>query len=216
MLQSKQAVQKSDTTLNSKKIHIVSATVAAAGAPAATNISPGVKSTIGTSSIAGLHLKFVVDSVNNDQVGVYFTPNGSDKFEQNDALDLDGQSGKVYLSSYSSDGVRTSINSLGNYTGGKRVKLFAKAYAAGIYQMQMTDISNFDTTDYSVFLIDNLKADSLDLTLYKSYNFNYAPGTGSDSTRFVLAIEHKLCTILCIVNLCRAKSYPGCAIKLVG
>ena len=138
-----------------------------------------------------LHLKFVVDSVDNDEVALAFNKAWSDKYDSNDSFDLDGQSGKVYLSSYTSDNVRTSVNALGDYTGGKRVKLFVKAYIAGIFQVQMTDIKNFDTSDYSVFLIDNLKSDSLDLTLYKSYNFNYAPGTASDSTRFVLAIEHK-------------------------
>lgn len=138
-----------------------------------------------------LHLKFVVDSVDNDEVALAFNKAWSDKYDGNDSFDLDGQSGKVYLSSYTSDGVRTSVNALGDYTGGKRVKLFVKAYIAGIFQVQMTDIKYFDTSDYSVFLMDNLLKDSLDLTLYKSYNFNYAPGTANDSTRFVIVIEHK-------------------------
>jgi hypothetical protein len=158
---------------------------------------------------ATLHLKFTVDSLNNDEVAIAFNKAWSDKFDGNDSFDLDGQSGKVYLSSYSTDGVRTSVNALGDYTGGKRVKLFVKATAAGIYPLAMTDISNFNTSQYSVFLIDNLLKDSLDLTLYKSYNFNYTPGTANDSTRFVLVIEHKPIPHYALLTFAGQKVTPG-------
>jgi hypothetical protein len=158
---------------------------------------------------ATLHLKFTVDSLNNDEVAIAFNKAWSDKFDGNDSFDLDGQSNKVYLSSYSTDGVRTSVNALGDYTGGKRVKLFVKAAAAGIYPLAMTDISNFNTSQYSVFLIDNLLKDSLDLTLYKSYNFNYAPGTANDSTRFVLVIEHKPIPHYALLTFAGQKVTPG-------
>ena len=142
-------------------------------------------------AIAGLHLKLVMDSLTYDECGLYFDKKWSDNSDNNDAKDLDGTGGKVYLSSYSADDVRTSINALSDYKGGKRVKLYVRFSAAGIYKLQMSDIANFNTNKYSVFLIDNMLKDSLDLTLYQSYNFNYAPGTANDSTRFVLAIEHK-------------------------
>jgi hypothetical protein len=158
---------------------------------------------------AQLHLKFVVDSINNDEVALAFNKAWSDKYDVNDSFDLDGQSGKVYLSSYSADNVRTAINALGDYTGGKNVKLFVKAATAGIFQLQMSDIKNFDTANYSVFLLDKLKADSLDLTLYKSYNFNYAPGTANDSTRFVLAIEHKPVPYYALLSFAGQKVTPG-------
>jgi hypothetical protein len=158
---------------------------------------------------AGLHLKFVVDSTDNDEIGVYFNKAWSDKYDNNDVFDMDGNSGKVYLSSYTSDDIRTAINSLGDYKGGKRVKLYVKSATAGIFQLQMTDIANFNTNKYSVFLIDNLLKDSLDLTLYKSYNFNYGPGTANDSTRFVLAIEHKPIPHYALVAFAGAKVTAG-------
>jgi hypothetical protein len=159
---------------------------------------------------AGLHLKFVVDSVDYDEVGIFFNKAWSDKFDKYDSFDMDGQSSKVYLSSYTSDGVRTSINALGDYTGGKRVPLYVVADATGIYQIQMSDIENFDTKDYSVFLIDNMLKDSLDLTLYKSYNFNYTAGaTAQYSTRFVLAIEHKPVPYYALLTFAGQKVTPG-------
>jgi hypothetical protein len=163
------------------------------------------------STFMGLHLKLVMDSLTSDECGLYFNPGYSDKFDNNDALDLDGTGGKVYLSSYTSDDVRTSINSMGNYavTGGKRVKLLVKFSASGLYKLQMSDIANFKSGCYSVFLLDNLLKDSLDLTLYKSYNFNYTVGTANDSTRFVLAIEHKPVPHYALLSFAGAKSTQG-------
>jgi hypothetical protein len=129
------------------------------------------------SAVAALHLKLVKDSSTYDECGLYFNKKWSDNFDQNDAIDMDGTYAQAYLSSYSADNVRTSINTLSDYTSGKQVKLYARFNTSGIYQLQLSDISNFDTENYSVFLIDNLLKDSLDLTLYKSYNFNYTPGT---------------------------------------
>jgi hypothetical protein len=157
-----------------------------------------------------LHLKLVVDSVNYDEVAIAFNKAWSDKFDKYDSFDLDGQSDQAYLSSYTSDGVRTSVNAMGDYTGGKRIPLYVVAGNTGIYQLQLSDISHFDTQDYSVFLIDNLLKDSLDLTLYKSYNFNYTAGaTNEYSTRFVLAIEHKPVPYYALLTFAGQKVTPG-------
>jgi hypothetical protein len=163
-------------------------------------------------AVPGLHLKLVQDSVNYDECGVYFYKKFSDNFDSNDARDLDGTGGQVYLSSYSADDVLTSINTMGDYKGGKRVKLFVKFSTTGIYQLQMEDIANFNTNKYSVFLLDKMLNDSLDLTLYKSYNFNYTPGTPNDSTRFVLAIEHKPIPHYALLVFSGQKSSQGVAL----
>jgi hypothetical protein len=156
-----------------------------------------------------LHLKLVQDSLNYDECGLYFNSAWSDKFDGNDAADLDGVGNNAFLSSYTSDNVRTSINMLSDYTAGKRVPLFVKFSATGIYQLQLEDLLNFKSANYSVFLIDNLQKDSLDLTLYKSYNFNYTPGTANDSTRFVLAIEHKPVPHYALLSFAGAKNTDG-------
>jgi hypothetical protein len=161
--------------------------------------------------IAGMHLKLVMDSLTYDECGLYFNTGWSDKSDNNDAKDLDGTGGKVYLSSYSSDDLRTSINAMSDYAvaGGKRVKLFVKFSASGLYKLQLADIANFKSANYRVFLIDNMLKDSLDLTLYKSYNFNYVAGTANDSTRFVLAIEHKPVPHYALLSFSGAKSTDG-------
>jgi hypothetical protein len=190
----------------------VSVPVANVSVPASPNTaSAAVVNTTPAPDVTGMHLKLVQDSVDYDECGLYFNKSYSDKFDSNDAIDQDGVGGKVYLSSYSLDKVRTSINSLGDYavSGGKRVPLFVKFSTTGIYQLQLEDLANFNKGSYSVFLLDKMLNDSLDLTLYKSYNFNYTPGTANDSTRFVLAIEHKPVPHYALLSFSGAKSTDG-------
>jgi hypothetical protein len=138
----------------------------------------------------GLHMKLILDDVSFDECGIYFHPSGADTYNPNDAIDLDGVAPKVFLSSFTTDGVRTGINTLANYTKGKRIKLYVKALTDGIYKLNLEDISNIDTINYKVYLIDKKLNDSLDMVHYKTYTFNFAAAdTGSFANRFVLALE---------------------------
>jgi len=141
---------------------------------------------------AGLHLKLEEDSVIYDEVGIYFSNAWSDKYDNNDSFDLDGLNPQVYLSSFTSDSVRTSINALSSYTSGKRVKLYVKAVADGSYTLSMEDFTNIDTSLYNVYLVDNLQKDSVNMVTTKSYTFSLvAADTSAFSSRFVLAVELK-------------------------
>jgi len=148
-----------------------------------------------TNTLTGLHLQLTKDSIVHTQTGIYFDPSWSDAYSrQEDAIDLDGLSPKVYLSSYSSDqkGLRLSINQLSDYIRGKQVRLYVKATTDGIYKLQLADILNIDTVNYKVYLIDKKLNDSLDMVHYKSYTFNfYTADTASFANRFLLAIEPK-------------------------
>ncbi|WP_428327325.1 T9SS type A sorting domain-containing protein [Mucilaginibacter sp.] len=142
-------------------------------------------------TLKGLHLKVSQETDGIDEVGVYFNSKWSDKYDIDDALDLDGASSKVFLSSYTSDGVRTAINKLTDFTKNKTVKLFVKGTTDGLYNLSLTDMVNIDTTLYNVFLLDHFAKDSLDLRRYKSYAFRVttADTTSYGANRFELAIE---------------------------
>lgn len=152
-------------------------------------LPPSSKTNIST----GLHLKLSMDNVNIDECGIYFRSDWKDTYDEKyDSFDLDGVSPKVFLSSYSSDNVRTSVNALSDYTYGKRIKLFVKATTDGIYKLNLEDIINVDTTNYKVYLLDKKLNDSLDMVHYTTYTFNfYTADTASFANRFVLAIERK-------------------------
>ena len=144
-------------------------------------------------ALNGLHLQLSKDNTYYTQTGIYFSTKWSDAYSQiEDAMDLDGATPKVYLSSYSSDGKRLSINELGDYAQGKRIKLYAGATSSGVYSISLADFMNIDTVNYKVFLIDRKMNDSLDLVHYKSYAFNINNSDTSTygANRFVLAIEH--------------------------
>ena len=141
---------------------------------------------------AGLHLKLVQDSVSYDEIGIYFSNAWSDKYDTNDSYDLDGLNTHVYLSSFTSDSVRVSINALSSYTNGKRVKLYVRAVADGSYTLSMEDFINIDTGLYSVYLVDNQQKDSVNLVSTPKYTFSLvAADTSAYSDRFVLAVGLK-------------------------
>ncbi|WP_428327328.1 DUF2341 domain-containing protein [Mucilaginibacter sp.] len=141
--------------------------------------------------LKGLHLKLEQVGVYNDECGVYFDNKWNDKYDIDDAYDLDGVSSKVYISTYTSDSVRTAINKLSDFNKNKKVRIFVKATTDGVYNLTMTDIANIDTTLYNVFLLDHYKKDSLDMRRYKSYAFDIktADTNSFGANRFELAIE---------------------------
>jgi hypothetical protein len=148
---------------------------------------------IPTTDSTGLHLQLTLDSANFAQTGIYFSTTASDKYQQpEDAVQIDGGTPQVFLSSYSSDSVKLSINTLADYTYGKRVRLYASAVNSGVYALSLANIAQMDTADYRIYLVDNLQKDSLDLVHYKTYTFNIntADTTTYGSNRFVLAIDH--------------------------
>lgn len=162
---------------------------------------------------AGLHLQIIKDSLVNAACGIYFNKKYDDNFQiGGDALDLDGASPKVYMSSYSADGIRTSINELSDYAGkGKKIKLFVKATSSGMYNLSLLDITNIDTINYRIYLIDHLKNDSLDIAKYKTYAFNL---TTTDTTtfganRFVLSIQPTSTSKYLLVTFTAQKASNG-------
>jgi len=161
-----------------------------------------------TTVLSGLHLMLKQDSTNYTFCGIYFNKNWSDAYDnKTDAFDLGGLGAKVLLSSYTSDNVRTGINSLGDYSKGKKIKLYVMATTDGIYHLTLNDIANIDTTNFNVYLIDNANNDSLDMVHYKTYNFNLtAADTAAFHNRFVLVIERKAMPLYSLVTFAGQKA----------
>jgi len=143
-------------------------------------------------SLSGLHLMLELDSNTTESCGIFFVDGDSDGNDNDDGIYLSGFGQKVQMSSYTADGLSTSINAMADYKKGKRIKLFVKAAADGQYSISMTDIQNINTSLYNVYLVDNLNKDSLDMVQYKTYKFDLvAADTASFANRFVLAVEKK-------------------------
>lgn len=172
------------------------------------SFSAPVQETIPT----GMHLQLTKDSMVNTQCGIYFAKEWDDKFHNTeDALDLDGASPKVYLSSYSADGVRTSINQLADYKQtGKKIKLYVRATSSGLYNLDLVDI-NADTAQYKFYLIDHFKNDSLDIGRYKSYAFNIVTADTATfgANRFELSVQQQPASKYKLVTFTAQKATDG-------
>ena len=159
-----------------------------------TNASSPNPPQINAESNAGLHLQMTLNNADYAQTGIYYSSTDSDKYvPAEDALQVDGGTPLVYLSSYSSDSVKLSINNMANYGSGKRVRLYANAVSSGVYSMSLADVTDMDTSAYNIFLVDNKMRDSIDMVQYKTYAFtlNTSDATTFGANRFVLAIDHK-------------------------
>ena len=131
------------------------------GEKAATQQSTGSSLLLGTPKqtdqpLSGLYMKMVQDSATYHYCGIYFRSDWASTFKTGDAIELDGASPKVYMSSYTSDGVQTAVNHQPDYTAGINVKLYANATTDGIYHLNIEGIRNIDTL-YDIFLIDHYK-----------------------------------------------------------
>jgi hypothetical protein len=142
-------------------------------------------------AISGFYMKLEQDSLINDYCGIYFDGD-SDDFDINDAVDLDGASPKVYMSSYTADGRRTGINALSDYKDGKIIKLYVNATTNGLYKLKIEQIKNIDAI-YDIWLKDNYKNDSLDLRSNDTYNFNIIRSDAASigASRFEIVIRKK-------------------------
>ena len=140
--------------------------------------------------VDGLHLKVALDSVTYNECGIYFGSAWSDNFDNNDAIDIAGTTQKIDLSSLTADGNHVGINSMSGYTKGKRVALYVKAATDGNYSFSLSDMQNMDTTMFHVYLVDNLKKDSVDIIKTKyAFTITNADTTTYGANRFVLAID---------------------------
>ena len=142
---------------------------------------------------AGLHLKFELDSVVYDEIGIYYSNAWSDNYDENDSFDLDGLDPQVYLSSFTADGVRVSINAWSSYTIPARIRLYVRANNSGNYTLSLEDFTNIDTSLYAINLIDNQQKDSVNMAQFSTYKFSItnAADTTQWDNRFVLSIETK-------------------------
>jgi len=144
-------------------------------------------------ALAGLHLQLSADSIINTQTGIYFNNDWSDSYCPNeDAVDISPVT-KIHLASFSSDGSQLETNELGDYTRGKRIKLYTCGTITGIYNLSLADITNIDTAANNIYLVDKKMNDSLDMVRYRSYAFNIVAGdtTTYGANRFILAIDPK-------------------------
>jgi hypothetical protein len=161
-------------------------------------------------ALTGLYMKIERDSTTYDYCGIYFRKDWSATFAEDDAKDMNGTTGPVVMSSFSSDNIRASVNHMPDYTQGVNVKLYANASAGGQYKLKIEDIRNIDTL-YDIYLIDHYKKDSLDIRRYGTYLFDISKADTSSfgASRFELSVRPRPLPAYKLLNFVAQKVTGG-------
>ncbi|WP_133230860.1 T9SS type A sorting domain-containing protein [Mucilaginibacter psychrotolerans] len=158
-----------------------------------------------------MRLKLVKDSVNTDDILMYFKTDGSNVYDPfNDAEDLGGISAQVSLSNVDSAGHLVAFKNLPPLAEGNKFKISVNATTTGIYQLQGSEFETLNKR-YDTFLLDHYKQDSLLISTYKVYNFNIdksVPATfGAD--RFEIVFHKKNLPPYSLLQLTASKALEG-------
>lgn len=141
--------------------------------PTTGSLTPG--NTANTDTIVNItgfiKLELKKDTINQDNIVIYFTPKASTNFAPAEDAPLFSGFGNQSLSSISSDGIPLSVNELPLKQHGDRIRLDATAKTSGLYKLSLLQRDSIPRR-YHIWLMDQLKKDSLDLSVHCSYNFD--------------------------------------------
>jgi hypothetical protein len=156
-----------------------------------------------------LRLQMAVDSINTDDILIRFNKGVKPEFDQIADAPYKVGSGKVSLSSFSSDRVSLAINLQPLPTQSEKIGLNINATADGIYQLNMKQLVGIPQL-FDVWLMDAYKKDSLDMRHNPTYRFNvYRSDTTSfGANRFSLVIRQNPAYAYRLLNFTAAK-VPG-------
>jgi hypothetical protein len=145
-----------------------------------------------------LKLKMVnpADSSAADDIAIAFDNAGKVTYDgTEDAFDFGGN-GTVALSSFSSDNVKLAINTYPAITNTTKIKLGAVSLLTGSFNMVASNLASLDSK-YQAKLIDNYKADTIQLSANSTYAFDVnrtIPATYADG-RFEVVFSETPITI---------------------
>lgn len=159
--------------------------------PTAGSLNPG--NTTNTDTIVNvtgfIRLELKKDTNNKDNIVLYFTPKASASYlPAEDAIFRQGFANQN-LASISSDGYPLSVNELPLKEHGDRVRLEVIAKTSGLYKLSLLQTDSIPAR-YHVWLLDQLKKDSLDLSAHCGYSFDIVTTdtTTYGKNRFVVKV----------------------------
>jgi trimeric autotransporter adhesin len=158
-----------------------------------------------------LRLQMTMDSINTDDIYIGFNAAASSKDDFSQDAPYKPGSGKVSLSSISSDNVVLAINKLPLPKLTPTImRLKVNATSDGVYKLNMTEMTAIPQL-FEIWLRDAYKNDSLDMRHNKTYAFNlYNADTNSfGSKRFSLVIRQNPALGIHLLNFTAAKVQGG-------
>jgi hypothetical protein len=159
-----------------------------------------------------MRLQVSVDSVNNDDIALVFNSSAPTAFNPTvDARYLQGNNAIEGLSSFSSDNVKLSINSVPLPGAAPRViRLSVNAGYTGTFTFTRTQLDEIPKL-YDIWLMDKLKNDSLDIRNNATYAFDVslADTTTYGDNRFALVIRQNPALMVHLLSFTATKAMGG-------
>ncbi|MBS1523087.1 MAG: hypothetical protein JST50_18950 [Bacteroidetes bacterium] len=160
--------------------------------PTGGSLAPG--NTANTDTVVNItgfiKLELKKDTVNKDNIVIYFTPKSSSNYVPGEDAPFFQGFGAESITSISSDGIPLSVNELPLKQLGDCVKLGVYGKTDGVYKLSLLQKDSIPAR-YHVWLMDQLKKDSLDLSIHCTYNFDIvtADTTTFGKNRFAVKIR---------------------------
>ena len=159
-----------------------------------------------------LRLKLVADSLDADDIVIWFNSNATAKYSgREDAMYIQGSGALEGLSSFSADSIPLAINCLPLPKQTQQIiRLNVTAAQSGIYTFQRTELTAIPQI-YNIWLIDKYKKDSLDIRNNTTYAFNLdLTDTASfGSSRFQIVIRQDPSLAVHLLNFTATKTPNG-------
>jgi len=118
-----------------------------------------------------LRLQIALDTINTDGTIINFDDNSKAAFDPNEDARYRAGTGKVNLSSFSSDHTALAINQLPLIHRGQRIALNAGATKDGTYAIKMTDVQGIPQL-LNIWLKDKYLKDSVNMRIDSTYSFS--------------------------------------------
>jgi len=159
-----------------------------------------------------MRLKLMIDTLNYDDIALIFNSSASPKYSNTeDALYIRSSGAPEGLSSFSDDSAKLSINSLPlPGLAQKVIRLSVDATYTGTYTLQKTQLDAVPKL-YDIWLMDDLKKDSLDIRNNSTYVFDVdaSDTTTFGSNRFRLIIRQNPALMVHLLNFAATKATGG-------
>jgi len=160
--------------------------------PTGGSLAPG--NTASTDTIVNItgfiKLELKKDTINKDNIVIYFTPDSKASYVPGEDAPFFQGFGNENITSISSNGIALSVNELPLMQRGDCVKLGVLAKTSAVYKLSLLQRDSIPPR-YHVWLMDQLKKDSLDLSVHCTYNFdlNVADTTTYGKNRFQVKVR---------------------------
>ena len=130
------------------------------------------------------------DTINKDNIVIHFAPTASTSYVPGEDAPFFQGFGGEHITSISSDGIPLAVNELPLRQLGDCVKLGVYGNTNAVYKISLLETSSMPAR-YHVWLMDQLKKDSLDLSTHCSYSFdlNTADTTTYGKSRFQVKVR---------------------------